>query len=283
MTTSRSDEVEEDETLYCKRGRSMVGIAAFGRPFAMVLDCEMWSCPACFETKRDLAMAGPRQLLAAGGSLFVIEMSDNSEAEKVRGLVAQRAETERKRAGAVAVAVALLGGGYMLPVIEYACVRRPDGSVIFASVNLGGPRALPRSDAFREVAVTTAFEELVEHWFRKDGLRQKFENPGESDLRTSASRGWTQKAQKSEPSGAIVVAGLRSQEAKEPVLKEFHRLASERCGCGGFNHVHKLPKEVLVELMLEAANLPYPDDVCAFLGTEVAWINPAARSMVPAR
>ncbi|MHB1510119.1 MAG: hypothetical protein ACYCST_12140 [Acidimicrobiales bacterium] len=281
-STSLQVAVNDKHFRHCQAGGWGVGLRAGGTAYAMVLNCKMWACAACGAVKRELATRGPRQHLATGAPLYVLEISDNGLAETVRELVSQRAVPKRKHAREIGVAVALLGGEPIITVVEYLCVRRPEGSVIFASVNLGGARAFPRPGDFRELDSAAEFEALIEHWFRKEGLRQKFDVPGTSDLRTSASAGWTQKEQLDQPSGAIMVAGIRTREAKDAVLAEYERLARERCTASScFGHsVHELSKEEMVKLLIQAARLPYPDDPFAFDGAEAMWINPTATELV---
>lgn len=248
----------------------MVGVAASGEAFGVVGDCEMWSCPSCRVVKISRAMAGPRRHLADGGALFVAELPvalDDKGDDKILKVVSARASNLR-RSGAHG---------------EYAGVRRLQGRLLFATANLGGPRAFPLPEHFRLVTDEAEFEDLVERWFAQDGLRTTFATPGSSDLHTFASAAWSQVKQSKVTSGATMVAGIDSEAALDRTLARFRRLAGEHCTrrpCVCLPGRHCLAIDQAVRLLLRAAEMSDPDDVWAFEGAHVEFVTDVARRVL---
>jgi hypothetical protein len=117
-----------------------------------------------------------------------------------------------------------------LEISEYLCIRRPGESLFVASVNLGGGRKPPSMNDFRALNSEREFESLMNHWFRPEGLRDKFVVKGTSDLRTSASRGWSQgSAQEEKPKTGWKPLGTTRADIEVEVETEWARLLRERC------------------------------------------------------
>jgi hypothetical protein len=208
----------------CTKGRSVMGVSITGRRSKVQGPCNRWSCSICRIDKAALATAGPRKHLKAGGMLWMLELPDTDEPDgaALRERLCGRASKARAK-------LLLANDPDPLMMPEYLCIRRPGESLFIASVNLGGGRKPPSWKDFSQLDDGKEFERLTDRWFRPDGLRESFAVPGTSDLRTSASRAWSQVAQHEKlPTGWKPVGSTRADIEYE-VWAEWSWLMRSLC------------------------------------------------------
>ena len=217
--------------LVCVKGRSVMGVSVVGRRTKAQGPCNRWSCSICRIDKAALATSGPRKHLKAGGTLWIVELPDTDEADGavLRERLCGRASKARTR-------LLLANDPNPLMVPEYLCIRRPGESLFIASVNLGGGRKPPSWNDFSQLDDGKEFERLTDRWFRPDGLRESFAVPGTSDLRTSASRAWSQVAQEEKSSTGWKPVGSTRADIEDEVLAEWSRLMRSLCPAGVCYH-----------------------------------------------
>ncbi len=212
----------------CTAGRTVMGVTVYGRRTRSRGPCDRWSCEVCRGEKVRPATAAARKYRAAGGTFWAAELGDIDvqAASAVRALISDRASKAREL-------LLLAKDSDPLHVSEYFCVRRLRNLLIVASLNLGGLRKPPYSRDFQPLGEMEELERLIDRWFCPAGL---FAMPGSSDLRTSASRGWSQRTQDGPRLSAWKPLGAVRADLEDQVWSQWSGGLVQRCSAFGVCH-----------------------------------------------